>query len=349
MLRRAFPPAPLPVVPHLFCNPSRLPHSHHQFDVGPIFRTRLGLLAAFIALVIVNAGAGGRNRATSDLYYTPITPSGWTFAVWGLIFFLQAVGTVWAAIPYGYGLDNGTLTREPGKSGLTPQTFSIFLTLPTRSLILQTHAGLKERVVSAVAFPWTLGWLFQILWQFSFLARTKVGMWFGLAFLIAAFVSMAWAVLRLKTRFTPVPRSWHGALTHWAYFVPSSINAAWLSAATIVGAIVVGVAHNASVTPLRWIGIALVALITLLSLCVAGWKPDIAWPATLVWALAGVFSAHRGDTAVAIASMVCLVINALAAIGASGLVLRGRQAAAAARAGAPGAAPAAAAAPAGAV
>jgi benzodiazapine receptor len=253
----------------------------------------------------VNVAAGGRNRGTSDQYFTPITPSGWAFSVWGLIFFLQAIGVVWAAIPFGYGRDG----------------------------------GLKERVVTALALPWPLGWLFQCLWQFSFLARSKVGMWFGLLFLIGAFASMAWAALRLKTRFTPVPRSWHGALTHWAFWVPTSVNAAWLSAATIVGAVVVGVAHGAGVTPLRWVGIALVALVTALAAAVAGWKPDIAWPATLVWALAGVFAAHRGDVAVAIAAMVCLVVCVLATVGASVLVFRGRQAAAAARAGAPVSAP----------
>lgn len=215
---------------------------------------------------------------------------------------------VWAAIPYGYGRDG----------------------------------GLKDRVVTALALPWPLAWLFQCLWQFSFLARTKAGMWFGLLFLISAFACMAWAALRLKNRFTAVPRSWHGALTHWAFWVPTSVNAAWLSAATIVGALVVGVAHGAGVTPLRWIGIALVALITVLGVAVAGLKQDVAWPATLVWALAGVFAAHRSDVAVAIAAMVCLVVCALATVGASGLVWRGRAAAAAARAGAPapaGAAP----------
>ena len=165
-------------------------------------------------------------------------------------------------------------------------------------------------------------------------------MWFGLLFLVGAFASMAWATARLQARFTPVPRSWHGALSHWAFWVPTSVNAAWLSAATIAGALVVGVAHGAGVTALRWIGIALVALITAVAVGVAGWKPDVAWPATLVWALAGVFGAHREDMAVSIAAMVCLIVCALATTGASVLVFRGRQAAAAARAGAPASAPA---------
>ena len=53
---------------------------HLQFDVGPYLKQRAALLASFIALVIVNVAAGSRNRATSDQFYTPITPSGWTFA-----------------------------------------------------------------------------------------------------------------------------------------------------------------------------------------------------------------------------------------------------------------------------
>ena len=67
-------------------------HTHTaQFNVGPLFRERAGLLASFIALVIVNVAAGRSNRDTSNIYFTPITPSGITFSVWGLIFFLQAI------------------------------------------------------------------------------------------------------------------------------------------------------------------------------------------------------------------------------------------------------------------
>jgi hypothetical protein len=39
------------------------------------------------------------NKETSDRYYTIITPPGWAFAIWGLIFTLQAIVLVAALVP----------------------------------------------------------------------------------------------------------------------------------------------------------------------------------------------------------------------------------------------------------
>ena len=59
---------------------------------GPLVRERVALFVGFVILVAVNATAGRSNARISNAFFTPITPAGWTFAVWGLIFFLQARG-----------------------------------------------------------------------------------------------------------------------------------------------------------------------------------------------------------------------------------------------------------------
>ena len=93
---------------------------------GPLVLERVLLAAGFVVLVIVNVAAGASNRRVSDRFSTPITPAGWAFSIWGLIFFLQAVGVVYAAIPWGYGRDD-------------------------------LDGGAKGRHVAAVALPWFCG------------------------------------------------------------------------------------------------------------------------------------------------------------------------------------------------
>jgi hypothetical protein len=93
---------------------------------GPLVLERVLLAAGFVVLVIVNVAAGVSNRRVSDRFSTPITPAGWAFSIWGLIFFLQAVGVVYAAIPWGYGRDD-------------------------------LDGGAKGRHVAAVALPWFCG------------------------------------------------------------------------------------------------------------------------------------------------------------------------------------------------
>ena len=118
-------------------------------------------------------------------------------------------------------------------------------------------------------------WAFQDLWQFSFIPGTRVGMWFALLFIVAAFCCMAWGVVRLFAAGKasgPLPaRNALAALAFAAFNVPASLNAAWLSAASVVAMLVVpasrGVARDAA--SVVWLGVALCAAITALAVYVA--------------------------------------------------------------------------------
>jgi hypothetical protein len=62
-------------------------------------------IAAFIVTVIINGLAnttiiGGKNTAEiSDMYPTLITPVGYTFSIWGIIYLLLAIFLVYQALP----------------------------------------------------------------------------------------------------------------------------------------------------------------------------------------------------------------------------------------------------------
>jgi tryptophan-rich sensory protein len=69
-------------------------------------------LAAFILTLVINGVAGstkligGVNTAeVSDAYPTLITPAGYTFAIWGVIYLLLGIFVVYQALPSQKGKD----------------------------------------------------------------------------------------------------------------------------------------------------------------------------------------------------------------------------------------------------
>ena len=74
-------------------------------------------VVAFVAVVAVNSLAGSTTliggqdtAAVSDRYFTLITPAGYTFAIWGIIYFLLGVFVVFQALPS----DQGKTARKVG-------------------------------------------------------------------------------------------------------------------------------------------------------------------------------------------------------------------------------------------
>lgn len=65
---------------------------------------------SFILIVVVNvlatAGLNGKKTGEiSDIYYTYVTPAGYAFSIWGLIYFLLAVFSVYQLFPQTYAFD----------------------------------------------------------------------------------------------------------------------------------------------------------------------------------------------------------------------------------------------------
>ena len=122
---------------------------------------RFANIAAFIAVVIVNglAGAtsiiGGRNTAqVSNSFPTLITPAGYVFSIWGIIYILLGVFVVYQALP-----------SQQGK-------------------IFQSKIGWLFVLISMA----NVVWLF--LWQLDFLIFTVPVMFLLLASLILIYIRL---------------------------------------------------------------------------------------------------------------------------------------------------------------
>lgn len=106
---------------------------------------RVVLLIAYVLFIAVNVvsqtGAFGlpTNADISDEYMTAITPDGWTFSIWGLIFVLQGGGVLYAF--FGPGGEFGT-----------------------------------AMALGKVSAYWMLAWFASCTWQGLFILQSRAGM-----------------------------------------------------------------------------------------------------------------------------------------------------------------------------
>jgi len=108
---------PPPLVRTAWCHSLDLATSYHQLPPGmdstvaSASRPSKQLLAAnaigYVLLIIVNVATqtglfGDDNGTISARFPTMLTPAGWAFSIWGIIFLLQGFGVVYQLLPYGY-------------------------------------------------------------------------------------------------------------------------------------------------------------------------------------------------------------------------------------------------------
>eukprot|EP00884_Botryococcus_braunii_P017679 jgi/Botrbrau1/4595/Bobra.60_2s0081.1 len=246
----------------------------------PSLFLRLSTLVSYILLVIVNylsnSGVlGPKNADISAKFPTPLTPAGWAFSIWGLIFGLQGLGTIYQLLPGGY------------------------------------QDGSKKRIVNSIGYPWQSGWYFQMVWQLCFLSETPLGMLLSLACLIGAFASFGTALYRLY-RLKDQHGSLSNVLLYASFFLPTSVNTAWLSVASSVGLLIVPTAFGVEMN-LEPFAVVLAALITILGVVVVYRERDSVYTLTLVWALLAVYG-KQSTKPIRIGSLVCLVICCLCTI-----------------------------------
>ncbi|GLC47369.1 hypothetical protein PLESTB_000166000 [Pleodorina starrii] len=272
----------------LLGNPSRPPRSKGEL---PPLLLRLTNLLGYLFLILVNVlsstgSLGGTNAEVSARYPTPLTPSGWAFAIWGLIFALEGLGVIYQIINSGY--------RE---------------------------GGWKANVVIRIGYGWQLGWLFQDLWQFVFVRENVVGMWLAAAALIAALAAFQFTLHRLNGTTHELRARGYAAMPAAAYAfykLPTAVNAAWLSVATALGILIVPVSYGVSQAAL----VAPAAVLTVAVTAGGVWRllryRDAAYGLTLIWALSAVASNGSGNVpqAVKVVGIICLVVLALCVVSA---------------------------------
>ena len=133
---------------------------------------------------------------------------------------------------------------------------------------------------------WAAGWIFEAAWQFAFVKNNKASLVVSSVLLILALLSFI-AALRRSYDIEGVP-AWAKQLIIGV----TSINAAWLSVAAILGILIaVDVTLNITTVPIAIVGTILaVAFGVHVSLV----RQDPFYCATLTWALLAVFLKQRG-------------------------------------------------------
>jgi len=88
---------------------------------------------SFLVVCVINGLAGAGNTAlfnsttgnVSDKYYLEITPAGWTFSIWGLIYALQAAFLLYALVTLFIKTPRGYLYKGPAFVG--PEVYAVYI------------------------------------------------------------------------------------------------------------------------------------------------------------------------------------------------------------------------------
>jgi hypothetical protein len=141
----------------------------------------------------------------------------------------------------------------------------------------------KQQITRTVGMAWAVGWLAEAAWQFAFVRKTFVLS----AILLVVACGAFQAALRQSYGIAGLP-AWSRNLIIGI----TSVNAAWLSVATVVGIVIaIRVTAPAATVPISIIG---AILITAYGVHVSLSRRDAAYCATLAWALLAVFVKQRG-------------------------------------------------------
>ena len=208
--------------------------------------------AFFIAVNLASSAGwlGATNAEVSAKFSVPITPAGWAFAIWGVIFLLQGLGTIYLFLENGYDPD-----------------------------------GAKARYTNAVGPCWAASWLAAAAWQFAFVQQTPGGMWLAAILIASSLAAMSQGLARLYKQ-RDAFGSAGSTLVYAAYFLPTSIMAAWLSVATAVQLVI---AASSQMQSLDALSIALAAVVAAGGLWVLIAHKDTAYGLTQLWAFLAVF------------------------------------------------------------
>ncbi|KAL3161438.1 hypothetical protein ABBQ32_010324 [Trebouxia sp. C0010 RCD-2024] len=257
----------------------------------PTQTLRVTNLISYALLIAVNVASnsgllGPTNAEISQKYSTPLTPAGWAFSIWGLIFALEGLGVIYAALPHGYN-----------------------------------ENGWKERTVNAIGYTWQACWLFECVWQLVFLVRTPLGMVACMIFLLVALASMLFGLSRLYA-LNRGQASLPSILLHVLFFLPTSINAAWLSVASGLGVLIVPLSYGHT-AHLEAAAAVTAAVATAAGLLTLQREKDVAYGLTLVWSLTAVYAKHKHVQSVMIVSVIGIVLLGIAS--AAAIVQKQRQ------------------------
>ncbi|KAL4855847.1 hypothetical protein ACK3TF_003614 [Chlorella vulgaris] len=254
----------------------------HVSSQPPSHMLRIATLVAYVGFIAVNVASnagwlGATNAEVSAKFPVPLTPAGWAFSIWGLIFSLEGWGVVYQLREAGYDGD-----------------------------------GFKARFANATSVNWMAAWLACAGWQVAFAQQTPGGMWIAFVLILTGLLAMGRALVMLysvKDRFGPA----HSFTVYSAFFLGTSINTAWLSVATAVQLLI---ALKLGPTNLVPVAVLLAVLVTSLGAFCVLQEHDTVYGLTLIWALVAVFEKTESVPVrnVALGAIVVLAVLSIASV-----------------------------------
>ena len=204
---------------------------------------------ALNTLVTYAVGAGGftslpTNGEISAQYPTLVTPAGWAFSIWGIIFFAQLVWS-WITVPCSDEL--------------------------ARSFWIQRGVGYNYMFVCLSQIAWTMAFSFQIFWL------SVVCMLLILLFLWKITLSL----LQLTKSLDGARVSIRDYLV---YVFPFTIHTGWITAATAVNISLLLVSEQVSGEVQFVVAVAALTTLLVVGVLSLVWVDPCVLPLVLVWA-----------------------------------------------------------------
>jgi hypothetical protein len=241
----------------------------HAYSHSHIIFLRVFNVVAFVFLIVMNIlnltrslRSGVACIETSAWYHTHMTPAPWAFSIWWVIFVLQALFALYQALP-------------------------------------MYHSVHSNNFLGRLGFFLGAAFILEGLWLPAFIYEW---IWLSFMFMLATFVVLGIAYLRL---FTP-PLHLLAILTsgeymtneklklgfYWVIFhCQTSLNFAWISAATLVNFVVF--LRWLNTHPGTWLTVLLIIAATVLALVIVIYKKDGVYPLGVAWALFAVGRHHQ--------------------------------------------------------
>ena len=174
---------------------------------------------------------GHSNAEVSARFPTAITPASWAFSIWPVIFSLQLAAVVYSC------LSSRSENSQVSGIGLTAHAHrsaqSRHQLFPATATAPPVSQGWKTCEVAACFPYWCAGWVCECVWQLCFGHATPAAMLLATVPILGALAAFQLALSNLHALQTPAQPALP-SLTYALFWVPTSLNAAWLSVASAV-------------------------------------------------------------------------------------------------------------------
>jgi len=242
-------------------------------------------VASFILLVIINVLSNigqighGTNAQISAKYPTCITPAGFTFSIWGVIWFFQAAFVIMQALPFWKDIQTPYI-----------QKISPFLSI-----------GFLFQAAWTFAFSYEIMWLALLL---IILAWVSLGVAYKRV-----------KTLSCNLCFETEKKScWTSFVIYCLYPLPTALNFAWLTVASIAMGFIFADAVHSTLGFNTTFGASMLVVSSLLALILQRVYVDVAPSMVIIWALLGISIGQTTLKTITTTCYICIGVLILTSI-----------------------------------